>query len=137
MMRLEKALALPALGGTPAHAVDFEGTWTNQLGSTMDLKVIGQVVSGKYTSKVSGNNGGGQVKGDLAGFAAEDLISVVVKWDIPSASMTTWVGQVIQEDGEEVLRTLWHLIRDIPDAEEKDEAWAAVLTGTDVFRKAP
>jgi hypothetical protein len=134
-MHLEKALTVPLRDAGTTRAVQFEGVWTNQLGSTMDLRVSGAAVSGEYVSRVSGKSGGGEVRGDLVGYVAEDVISFVVKWRLGSASMTTWVGQVVPEDGEEILRTLWHLIRDIPDPEEQSGAWAAVLTGTDAFRR--
>ena len=63
-MRHEHALSHVA----PAKAApspDFSRTWKNQLGSTMDLKVTGSKVSGKYQSAVSG--GGNPIEGDLSG----------------------------------------------------------------------
>jgi hypothetical protein len=45
------------------------------------------------------------------------------------------VGQVERRGGDRI-RTLWHLVQDVPDQDEPQELWASVLTGTDLFRRA-
>ncbi len=111
----------------------FAGTWRNQYGSTMDLAVTGSSISGTYTSPVSGT--GQTVSGPLVGYIADDVIAFVVKWPTTPESFTTWVGQVVESGGFESVKTLWHLVRNIPDANEAKGLWLSVLTGADEFRR--
>jgi hypothetical protein len=103
-MRHDKALARSTTKATAAP--NFGGTWINELNSSMTLHVQGAEISGTYTSAVSG--GGGPVSGDLSGYVNGNLISFVVNW--PS-SITAWVGHLVQEDGEDVIETLWQMTR--------------------------
>ena len=121
---------------TMAKPAGFDGIWRNQLKSHMDLKVAGQSVSGTYTSLVNVAGTDTEVTGQITGFANDDVIAFVVNWSLPSVSMTSWVGQVIENGaGKEELRTLWHLMRNIDEPDEPKKAWAAVLTGADVFTR--
>ena len=128
---LKKLSALSAPMGLDDY--DFSGTWCNELGSTMALSVAGGQVNGTYTSPVSGV--GSPVTGKIKGFAKADVLAIVVRWNIASASMTTWVGQVERSAGTDQIKTLWHLVRDIPDQNEPQELWTSVLTGMDLFRR--
>jgi hypothetical protein len=119
--------------GTLSAPSGFDGVWNNQLGSKMSLVVRGNAVTVKYESAVSGLDK--PVTGDIVGFVADDIIAIVVKWNIKSVSMTTWVGQAVLVDGRERLNTLWHLIRNTPEADEPEDAWAAVLAGADYFSR--
>mgnify|MGYP001551410563 FL=1 len=49
-------------------------------------------------------------------------------------SITSWVGQVVEVNGAPELKTLWHLIVDIPDSDESTGLWTTVHTGADTFR---
>jgi hypothetical protein len=137
-MQLENSLrrtikrANPDLSTTAAPS-GFDGVWRNELGSTMDLTVTGNSVSGTYKSAVSGLDK--PVEGDIVGFVSDDIISIVVRWKIASVSMSTWVGQVVDAGGKERIRTLWHLIRNTPEADEPEDAWAAVIAGADTFTR--
>src|SRR5579864_8906572 len=84
----------------------FAGVWKNEYKSTMTLTVTGNMLSGAYTSKVSGANK--ETRGTLTGYTNGDLISFVVRWD-ESASITAWVGHLVVEDGTEAIETLWQL----------------------------
>ena len=130
---LVKAAALsPALAEKPAAAKNaFEGKWTNQYGSTAELKVTGSAVSGTYTSVVSSS--GATISGPISGFAAQDIIGFTVLWPTAAKSMTSWVGQIVDEGGKPTLRTLWHLIIDEPDASEPTGLWQTVYAGSDQF----
>lgn len=121
--------AAPTAG---AATVDFSGLWRNQLGSEMDLTITGQAVEGTYTSPVS--SGGTTVSGELVGFVDGDLISFVVNWSTP-ASLTAWTGQMTEEGGYDVIRTLWQLVQNIPDADEPNGLWQSTYVGADAFRR--
>ena len=49
------------------------------------------------------------------------------------ADEAAWVGQL---DGA-TLRTQWHVVRDIPEEEEPKSLWSSVITGSDLFVRAP
>jgi hypothetical protein len=119
--------AAPTAGGA---SVNFSGQWKNQLGSVMDLTISGQSVTGTYSSPVSG--GGGTVDGDLVGYVDGDLIAFTVNWTTP-ASLTAWTGQLVAEGGQDVIRTLWHLVMNIPDANEPTGLWQSTFAGADNF----
>jgi hypothetical protein len=137
-MEIEHALKRILKRGDPLAKVTavpsgFDGVWRNQLGSTMDLVVNSNSVSGVYKSAVSGLEK--PVEGQICGFVADDIIAIVVHWKIKSVSMTTWVGQAVTVGGREQINTLWHLIRNTPEPDEPEEAWAAVLAGADSFTR--
>ena len=131
-MRHEKALALaPGQGESRAAraAVDFTGTWKNELGSEMTIVQAGQALTGKYISPVSG--GGGPVIGLLVGWADGQVISFTVNW--PQPSITAWVGHLVTEDGTEAIETLWHLATTMANPDDPTELWESVLAGADRF----
>jgi hypothetical protein len=140
-MQLEKALkrvllADKAAAGTKsAFPGGFGGKWKNELGSVADFSVNGYAVSGTYISAVSGI--GASIAGPISGFASDDIIAFTVNWPTTLGSMTAWVGQVVDVQGVQTLKTLWHLIRNIEDSEEPSGAWAAILAGADEFTKLP
>lgn len=117
-----------ALAGTGAN-VDFSGTWTNKLGSTMTLAQNGDRLTGTYTSTVSG--GGGSTMGDLLGYVDGDLISVVVHWRDFQA-ITAWVGQLAPPTTTETLSTLWQMTKQVAVGQE----WASINAGADSFTRA-
>lgn len=121
------AKAAPKTGAAP----DFAGVWTNQLHSTMDLTIVGDAVSGTYTSIVSST--GQEISGPVAGWVNDDLISFVVNW--PSQSLTAWTGQLVTEGGQDAIETLWHLVVNIPDADEPNGLWRTTYVGDDRFTR--
>ncbi|MDP2330378.1 MAG: avidin/streptavidin family protein [Reyranella sp.] len=126
-MTHEKALAkTEAIAGA---AFDFNGTWMNQYGSRMELKVSGQTLAGIYESAVSSS--GSAIKGQLSGFINGDLITFSVNW--PTAAITSWVGQVIKDGGNDVIATLWQMAANVPDADEPTGLWQSIHAGTDRF----
>lgn len=124
------AKAAPTAGGA---TVDFAGAWKNQLGSVMTLTVTGQGVSGRYVSPVSG--GSGAVEGAIAGYVDGDLIAFVVNWDT-TASLTAWTGQLVGGGAGATLKTLWHLVMNVPDPDEATGLWQSTFAGADVFTRA-
>ncbi|ESX20899.1 MULTISPECIES: avidin/streptavidin family protein [unclassified Mesorhizobium] len=128
MRKVETALKL--LSMTSGNGPDFAGHWKNELGSKMFLAVVGNKVSGSYTTAKSGS--GKSLTGDVAGFVNGDLISFVVAW--PVAAITAWVGQLTTAaDGSDVLDTLWQMTQNVADAEEPDDMWASINAGADQF----
>jgi hypothetical protein len=109
--------------------VNFSGDWKNQYGSRMTLVLNGNTISGDYWSAVSG--GGSPVSGPIRGFVAGDLISFAVLW--PNGSMTTWVGQMVDDASDPRLKTLWHLVMNVEDDNEATEIWASIFAGADEF----
>lgn len=112
--------------------IDFSGSWTNQLGSTMDLSQKGEQITGTYTSSVSG--GGGTVQGDLSGWVDEDLIAFTVNWK-GAGSLTAWTGQLAEENKVETITTLWHLVMNVEDDDEDTDLWKSTFAGTDKFTR--
>ena len=125
-MLQEKAL-LRAPSGT-GTAIDFTGTWINQISSKMTVKQNGDVLVGEYESAVSA--AGTSTKGELRGFVDGDLISFIVHW-YDFQAITAWVGQMIPGTSEKQIATLWQLTKQVP---EKDE-WNSINAGADTFTR--
>ena len=137
---LSRVLANPSAGEALAKAVsgtgaapDFSGHWVNELHSSMDLTIRGTSVSGEYTSAVSGE--GGTVSGPIAGYVAGDVIAFSVLWPGTTPSITSWVGQLVTENGAQTLDTLWHLILSVPDAQDPNSIWTTIHSGADSFKR--
>jgi len=137
---LSRVLANPAAGEALANAVsgtgaapDFSGHWVNELHSSMDLTIHGTSVSGRYTSAVSGE--GGTVSGPITGYLAGDVIAFSVLWPGTTPSITSWVGQLVTENGAQTLDTLWHLILSVPDAQDPNSIWTTIHSGADSFKR--
>jgi len=106
------------------------GRWTNEYGSVVELTVEGHTVSGTFTAGGLGK----PTAGPLTGWVSGDIVAFSVRWPLATHSLTSWVGQVVDEGGAPALKTMWHLIIDIPDVDEKAALWATVHTGADTFR---
>lgn len=136
-IKLQSVIA--SMSGAPAPTVDFSGKWKNQLGSEMELLTVGDLVAGKYRSKV-GSTGGIQ-EFDLIGTASSDIISIIVNWSAVAShnSITSWVGQLTKNPaGDDVLKTMWLLATDVVDDQLEDKLlWGSVRAGADEFRRVP
>ena len=117
--------------GPKAGPATWLGRWKNQMNSVMDLKVSGNDVTGSYTSASSA--AGGAVSGTLKGNVSGDLISFLVLW--PGGSMSAWTGQLVDDDIAPRIKTLWHLVTDIADAEEPTRLWTSTFSGADEFTR--
>jgi len=60
-------------------------------------------------------------------------VSFLVLW--PSGSMTAWVGQLVDDQANPRIKTLWNLVTDVKDEDEADRLWTSVFTGADEFRR--
>lgn len=125
------ATSSPNNVGPAAGPATWLGHWRNRMGSTMDLAVVWADVTGSYTSATSG--AGGPITGVLRGFVAGDLISSLVLW--PGGSMTAWTGQLIDDALAPRIKTLWHLVSDVPDGDEPTKLWMSTFAGSDEFMR--
>ena len=72
---------------------------------------------------------------DLKGFVSGDLLVFCVNFG-RYGSLTSWAGQHTRdENGNEVIYTLWHLARNVRDDDEPDELWAGILAGANEYRR--
>lgn len=130
-MRLESHLGS---GFRQREAVDLSGRWRNQHGSEMQLRVApGGRLVGTYHTAVGAPSP--KQEFELAGFACGDLVAFTVNFG-RYGSLTAWTGQHTLVDGAERIHTLWHLAKNIPDADEPRALWAGVLAGADTFERA-
>lgn len=115
------------------------GTWYNELGSEMILKLDRtdkRQIKGTYETFVSTCARGKYVltgRTDTDRDASQN-VGFVVSWENDNGScdsVTTWSGELQEIDGEEVLTTFWLLTMETsPDAN-----WKSTLVGKDVFRR--
>ena len=120
------------LVASSACAHDLDGAWRNESGSTLIVEVAADGrMAGRYCSEL------GRVEPEschpLTGWVTGDVVGFAVKFD-PPGSVTAWSGQVGEDVAGRYLRTLWHLSRDVPEAEEDDRLWESVISGFATFR---
>jgi hypothetical protein len=108
------------------------GQWVNERGSAVTLSCEGDTLSGVYNTNVGEPDKGQSFP--LTGWAEGDNVSFTVNFK-GYGSITAWVGQVETVDGQEQLKTLWHLTRDVEDEQEADDMWKSVTAGASVFRR--
>jgi hypothetical protein len=131
-MTHENAVAVAEVSPNALTVFDPSGPWVNEMGSTMQVAVNAGVLSGTYTSAQSG--GGGSVSGPLQGFLGGDLLAFQVQW--PGGSITAWVGHLfVDSGGHEEIKTLWHLVTEIPNPDDPNDFWQSVLAGSDIFTR--
>ena len=118
---------------TPAPP-NFNGKWKNRLDSEMELAVdVDGDVIGKYRTGVGAPQPTEEF--DLKGFVSGDLIVFCVNFG-KYASLTSWAGQHTRDaNGNEVIYTLWHLAKNIPDPQEPSDLWAGILAGANEYRR--
>ena len=122
-----------AIEPAPAPSVDFAGVWRNELGSEMELQLNGNAVSGIYRTNVGSPKPTEEFS--LVGLATGDLITFTVNFG-KYGSLTAWAGQHTEhEAGVYEIRTLWHLAKNIENADEPEDLWSAVLAGANTFKR--
>jgi hypothetical protein len=123
-MNIEEMLQIRD-GHGAAVADGLAGTWTNSLGSCMELTLDESgALHGTYTSGVRDKH-----TYPLHGFANATTVSFTVNFT-SSASIGAWAGHFDPEAG--TLDMLWHLVAE-PKA---DEVWDTTFAGFDTFRRA-
>lgn len=109
---------------------DFTGTWTNQLGSTLELEVVDGVVSGRFESGVGDD--GEIIWVEIGGRVLYDLITFNALYP-RFRTIISWVGQHTDENGRDEIRTHWIHTTDVSNEEERDWMWYSNRLGSDVF----
>ena len=123
-------LAAPKLAAT----ANFNGKWVNDLGSKMDITTNASGnLSGTYQTAVGSPTE--HEKFDLVGFISGDLITFSVNFG-KYGSLTSWAGQhTVDSTGSALIKTLWLLSENIPDAQEPDKLWGSILAGANNFMR--
>jgi hypothetical protein len=109
----------------------LDGTWYNELGSTMTLQygaTPGQL-AGTYQSGV-GTAGQFRLVGSYD--PNNNTLGFVVTWNngtVERNSTTTWCGQYFDDFGDETLITMWLLCESTPET----DTWQSTLVGQDQF----
>ncbi len=121
----------------PAGAQDnsklFEGQWINDRNSAVTLTESGGLLSGHYQTALGQPDKSKRFP--LTGFVQGDQITFTVNFK-SYGSMTSWTGQLSEDETGPYIRTLWHLTRDVEDAAENDDLWKSITAGASEFRRA-
>ncbi|NXO78626.1 AVID protein, partial [Sitta europaea] len=131
-----------ALGahGLPAKKCSLTGSWINDLGSNMTITSVNAngVFAGSYHTAVSATSNkikvsplqGSQQKSPNQ--KGQPTFGFTVNWSF-SDSITVFTGQCfVDDDGKEVLRTMWLLRSRV---ENINSDWKATRVGTNVFTR--
>ncbi len=49
--------------------------------------------------------------------------------------MTAWTGQLVDDEDAPRIKTLWHLVTDVPDVDEPKRLWTSTFAGADEFTR--
>jgi hypothetical protein len=112
----------------------FSGQWINDRDSAVVFEVTDGLLSGHYQTALGQPDK--SKKFPLTGFAEGDQITFTVNFK-GYGSLTSWTGQLTEDENGAYIRTLWNLTRDVEDAEEDDELWQSITSGASDFRRAP
>ena len=114
--------------------VDFTGTWNNQHGSQLELRVIGDgMLDGRFESGVGDD--GQTLWVEINGRVLDDLITFHAAYE-GYQTLVSWVGQHTEEHGVGKIVTHWLHVTNIEDSREKDWMWHSNRIGSDVFERA-
>ena len=136
---LSRVLAIPSGRGVSESCVanrnrtGFFGTLGQRIEFVDGPDHSRNIGIGEIHQRCSGE--GGTVSGPITGYVAGDVIAFSVLWPGATASITSWVGQLVTENGEQTLDTLWHLILDVPDAQDPSSIWTTIYAGADSFKR--
>lgn len=112
---------------------DVSGTWYNQHGSRVTLRVAEGALAGFFASSV-GVQKRQEVK--VVGFHAGNLVSFLADF-AAQGSLTAWVGHVTGHGEESAMELQWQMTVALPGKENPSELWRGIWTGSDVFRRQP
>ncbi|XP_015922245.1 uncharacterized protein [Parasteatoda tepidariorum] len=121
-----------------SNCQDLSGLWRNQLGSNMTIihRTNGKI-TGEYSTAVESKLNAAVVTSNITGtFTSLDdgsLLSFTVLFN-RGKSLTTWVGQCLVCDDEEVLFTSWVLRSYI---QKSPDRWMSTRVNQDVFKRVP
>jgi hypothetical protein len=107
------------------------GQFSNARGSVLSLQPgPGGTLTGTFRSAVG--NVEAARRFPVVGVVNGDVVGFVVDFGA-AGSVGSWSGQL---RGDELV-CLWHLSRDVTDADEAMGLWSSVLTGSDAFVRCP
>lgn len=128
-MRVEDLVDAPASARTRS---ELDGTWTNPLGSVMELEVTeDHLIRGWFRPATASQSGRHQLRGFVEGTA----FSFCVDFG-EHGSVASWTGQLVTDERGERLEALWHLARGRRPENGGSPAWGALLTGANEFVRA-
>lgn len=112
--------------------MDVSGTWYNQHGSRIDLRVEAEGrLGGTLRSGVGFPDPDEEFP--LSGFVSEGLIGFAVSFGRYD-SLTSWTGHYGIENGRETIYTLWHMsVGLLPETHHADRLWEGIWSGSDTF----
>ena len=117
---------------SPAYAHDLDGVWVNEAGSAVTFKVAEDgILSGYYQTELGQPDA--ESRFPLTGWTQGDVLAFSVKFT-GFGSITSWSGQVSEDETGPFIRTLWHYTKDIPDDEEAEDLWRSINAGAAIFR---
>ena len=128
------ALIAVLLGGCQAaYANDLNGLWINEAGSAVEILVAEDgSLSGVYRTELGKPAADDQF--DLTGWAQGDVIAFPVNF-IGFGSITSWSGQLSEDEDGRFIRTLWQHTRNIAEDDESDDLWRSITAGAATFRR--
>lgn len=109
----------------------FTGTWRNDRGSSVTFEDTDGSLTGFYQTNV-GQPEKSQ-KFPLTGYTQGDQITFTVNFET-YGSMTSWTGQLTEDQTGPYIRTLWNLTREVEDANEDADLWKSITAGASNFR---
>lgn len=119
-------------GCTGAAANPITGTWQNEAGSAVTFEVGGDgVLHGYYQTELGAPDSDSRFP--LTGWVQGDVVAFSVSFT-GFGSITSWSGQLTEDEDGPYLRTLWHYTKDIPDEAEDEDIWKTINSGYAEFR---
>lgn len=111
---------------------ELEGTWYNQHGSRLSLRVDGHTLTGTFRSATGLGGAGDDVP--ISGFAARDLVCFVANLSERDC-LTSWTGHFSKSRGEPALELQWLMAVGLPGRDASEELWRGTWVGSDTFRR--
>ena len=112
-------------------AVTVAGEWANERGSSVTFIESDGLLSGYYSTQLGNPDPASRFP--LTGFREGDQLTFTVNFK-GYGSLTSWTGQMSEDTKGPFIQTLWHLTRDVPDAEEDEDMWSSIISGSANFR---
>jgi len=112
---------------------DVSGVWVNERGSAVTFTNNNGLLSGYYNTQLGNPDPASRFP--LTGFIEGDQVTFTVNFK-GYGSLTSWTGQISEDETGPYIRTLWHLTRDVADSEEAEDMWSSIIAGSANFRPA-